>query len=150
MFFLVAVGGIVFKKGLGKTEAPSSLTKTQYYLYTITVGSIIGLYDGMIGPGTGSFLVFAFILLFGNNFLQASGNAKIINVVTNIAALSFFIIRAAVVWKIALPLALANMAGNYIGSHLAIKKGSAFVRVFFILTVSGLIAKLVYDYIIST
>lgn len=138
----------VFKKELGKTEQLKKLSKTQHYFYTITIGSVIGLYDGLIGPGTGSFLVFAFILLFGKNFLQASGHAKIINVVTNIAALCFFIMRGAVIWSVALPLALANMLGNYIGSHLAIKKGSAFVRVFFIITVLGLIAKLVYDYII--
>lgn len=139
----------LFKKELGKVAQQKTLNKKQYYTYSVTIGAVIGLYDGLIGPGTGSFLVFAFILLFGNNFLQASGKAKIINVVTNIAALSFFIARGAVVWSVALPLAGANMLGNYIGARLAIKKGSAFVRVFFIATVLALVAKLIYDYIIA-
>ena len=136
----------VIKKEFGAERKNKKITKTHYYIYALCTGSIIGLYDGLIGPGTGSFLVFSFILLFGFNFLQASANAKIINVVTNIAALFFFIYRGAVVWSVAIPLAAANMLGNYIGTHVAIKKGSAFVRLFFIATVLVLIAKLAYDY----
>ena len=139
----------IIKKELGLHIGNKNISKVKYYIYTICTGSIIGLYDGLIGPGTGSFLVFAFIILFGFNFLQASANAKVINVVTNIAALSFFIYRGAVLWSIALPIALANMLGNYIGTHIAIKKGSSFVLLFFIAVVATLIAKLAYDYFIK-
>ncbi len=139
----------LFKKELGKVSKTRQLSKPVYYIYTISIGAIIGLYDGLIGPGTGSFLVFGFILLFGFNFLQASAHAKLINVVTNIAAISFFLIRGAVVWSVALPIAASNMLGNYIGSHMAIKRGSTFVRVFFIIVVTALIAKLSYDYFLQ-
>ena len=105
------------------------------------------MYEGLIGPGTGSFLVFAFIALFGYDFLHASANAKIINVTANIGALAFFIAKGFVVWSIAIPVALCNMAGNYTGAHVAIKKGSGFIRVFFIIMALALIIKLSYDYL---
>lgn len=139
----------IFKKQLGVVATDKQLTRTQYYLYGISMGLVLGMYDGLIGPGTGSFLVFGFIILFGFDFLHASANAKVINVVTNIAALSFFIARGGVIWRIALPLALANMLGNYLGAHMAIKKGNGFVRGFFIVMVLILIVKLAYDYLIS-
>ena len=109
-------------------------------------GTVIGFYDGMIGPGTGSFLIFLFVAVFGLDFLHASANSKIINLTTNIAALVFFIPSGNVVWQVALPLAVANVAGSMAGSRLAIKKGSAFVRVIFIIIVSALMLKLSWDY----
>lgn len=137
----------IFKKELGLHKIHKSLTDTQHIVFAAATGGILGLYEGLIGPGTGSFLIFAFIVVFGYDFLHASANAKIINVVANIGALSFFIFKGFVVWSIALPVAAANMAGNYAGSHVAIKKGSAFIRVFFILIVTALIIKLGYDYL---
>lgn len=137
----------IFKKELGLHHIDKSLSKKQYYLYAIGTGGVIGFYDGFIGPGTGSFLIFSFVVLFGYNFLNASANAKIINCVTNIAALSFFLVKGNIIWNIAIPVAATNMLGNYIGSHIALKKGSAFIRVFFILVVLALIIKLSYEYL---
>lgn len=137
----------IFKKELGLHKIHKSLTNTQHIVFAAATGGILGLYEGLIGPGTGSFLIFAFIVIFGYDFLHASANAKIINIVANIGALSFFIFKGFVVWGIALPVAAANMLGNYVGSHVAIKKGSAFIRVFFILVVTALIIKLGYDYL---
>lgn len=137
----------IFKKELGLHHVDKLLSKKQYYLYAIGTGGIIGFYDGFIGPGTGSFLIFSFVVLFGYNFLNASANAKIINCVTNIAALSFFLVKGNIIWSIAIPVAATNMLGNYIGSHIALKKGSAFIRVFFILVVLALIIKLSYEYL---
>ena len=110
------------------------------------LSTVIGFYDGMIGPGTGSFLIFLFVVVFGLDFLHASANSKIINMTTNIAALVFFLPSGFVVWKVAIPLAAANVAGSIVGSRLALKKGSAFVRVIFIIVVSALILKLCWDY----
>ncbi len=136
----------VFKKELGLHHVDKSLTKSKYYTYAICTGGIIGFYDGLIGPGTGSFLIFAFVVLFGYNFLHASANAKVINCITNISALSFFIIKGNVQWHIAIPVGAANMLGSYAGSHLALKKGSGFIRIFFIIVVLALIIKLGYDH----
>jgi uncharacterized membrane protein YfcA len=135
----------IFKKELGLHRVEKNLTKAQHLIYALLTGLIIGVYDGVIGPGTGSFLIFAFIMLFGYDFLHASANAKVINCVTNIASLVFFISSGAVIWGKAIPMAIANMAGSYAGSQLALKKGSAFVRIFFIVVVTALIIKLTYD-----
>jgi uncharacterized protein len=137
----------LFKKELGLHHVEKQISDKRYYIYAIAIGLGIGFYDGLIGPGTGSFLIFAFVVLFGNNFLFASANAKVINVVTNISALSFFLFKGNIVWEIALPVAFANMVGSYIGSHVALKKGSAFIRAFFIIIVTALIVKLAYDYL---
>jgi len=138
----------MLKKELGLHHVDKSLSRNRYLFYAIGTGGIIGLYDGLIGPGTGSFLIFAFVVLFGYNFLHASANAKVINVVTNIAALVFFFIKGNIIWEIALPVGAANMLGSYAGSHIALKKGSSFIRLFFILVVLALIAKLGYDYML--
>jgi uncharacterized membrane protein YfcA len=135
----------IFKKELGLHRVEKNLSQTKQYVYALLTGLIIGLYDGVIGPGTGSFLIFTFIVIFGYDFLHASTNAKVINCVTNIASLVFFIASGAVVWAKAVPMAVANMAGSYVGSHIALKKGSAFVRIFFILVVTALIIKLTWD-----
>lgn len=137
----------VAKKNFGLLHETKNLSQRQYYIYAIATGTIIGFYDGLIGPGTGSFLVFAFITFFGFDFLNASANAKIINCITNISALLFFFFKGHIVWAIAIPVGLANMLGNYAGAHMALKKGSAFIRVFFIVVVLGLIIKLSYDYL---
>ncbi len=143
---VIVLAYTVFRKNLGLHHNVKKLTATRYYLYAIGTGGLIGLYDGMIGPGIGSFLIFAFIVLFGYDFLHASANGKIINCVTNFSALIFFFVKGAIVWHIALPVAAANMLGNYMGSHVALKKGSGFIRVFFILIVLALIIKLGWDY----
>jgi uncharacterized membrane protein YfcA len=137
----------IFKRELGLHHSVKELSKGRYYLYAIGTGLLLGFYEGLIGPGTGSFLIFAFVVLFGYNFLHASANAKIINCVANIGALSLFITQGSVMWQVAIPIGIANMVGNYAGSHVAIKKGSSFVRIFFIVVVIALILKLGYDYL---
>ncbi|MBS1772738.1 MAG: TSUP family transporter [Bacteroidetes bacterium] len=137
----------IFKKELGLHRVEKSLSKSQHVWYAILTGAILGMYEGLIGPGTGSFLIFAFIVVFGYDFLHASANAKVINLVASAGALFFFIFKGFVVWNIAIPVAACNMIGGYTGSHIAIKKGSAFIRIFFILVVTALILKLSHDYL---
>lgn len=136
----------IFKRDLGMHTVAKDHASRRALLYALLTGLVIGFYDGLIGPGTGSFLMFAFVVVFGNNFLTASAKAKILNCVTNVSALIFFFIKGHIQWQIALPLGAANMLGNYAGSHMALKKGSGFIRVFFIAIVSALILKLGYDY----
>lgn len=136
------------KKQLGMAEK-EKLTPSRHLAYSLTAGLLIGGYDGLIGPGTGSFLVFVFVSLFGYTFLYAAANAKVINCVTNISALIFFLLKGSIVWSIALPVAGANMLGNYIGTKLALRRGSSFIRIFFIIVVSLLIAKLSWDYFLK-
>jgi hypothetical protein len=106
---------------------------------------IIGLYDGFFGPGTGSFLVFLFVRGFGLDFLHASASAKIVNATTNVAALVLFGLTGELLWLLGLAMAACNVVGAQFGSHLAIRRGSGFVRVVFLLVVGSLIAKTAWD-----
>lgn len=112
--------------------------------YGLLLGGAIGLYDGFFGPGTGSFLMFMFISIYGYDFLHASAAAKIINVSTNIAAIVFFGIAGCVYWKLGLVMAVFNVAGSYAGSKMAIDKGNKFIRVVFLLVLAAIIARLAY------
>ena len=83
----------------------------------VLTGLTIGFYDGAIGPGTGSFFVFALVGLLGYNFLEASAKAKLANWATNLAALVVFVPQGAVIWELALPMAAANIVGGYLGAR---------------------------------
>ena len=109
------------------------------------VGAVIGFYDGVLGPGTGSFLVFAMVGLLGYDFLAASAKAKIVNVATNLGALLFFVPHGSVFWGLGLVLGAANMLGGYLGSRTATARGSRFIRVVFLVVVTALIARVGWD-----
>ncbi len=111
----------------------------------IIVGAALGFYDGFFGPGTGSFLILIFASLFGFEFLVASGSAKVINCATNLASVIYFVIAGKIIYRLAIPMAVCNILGSIVGAHLAILKGSRFVRVVFLIIVAGLIAKLGHD-----
>jgi uncharacterized membrane protein YfcA len=106
------------------------------------VGFGIGFYDGALGPGTGSFFVFALVGLLGYDFLEASAKARLANWATNLAALCVFVPHGEVQWGIGLAMGAANLAGAYLGARTAVARGSRFVRVFFILVVSAFIVVL--------
>ncbi|WP_138733346.1 sulfite exporter TauE/SafE family protein [Modestobacter excelsi] len=109
------------------------------------VGAGIGFYDGVLGPGTGSFLVFALVSLLGYDFLNASAKAKIVNVATNLGALHFFVPYGAVFWGLGLFLGAANMLGGYLGARAATARGSRFIRVVFLVVVTALIGRVGWD-----
>lgn len=113
----------------------------------VLVGAVLGFYDGFFGPGTGSFLILIFAGFFGFEFLVASGSAKVINCATNLASVIYFVATDHVLYGLAFPMAACNIAGSMVGSHLAILKGSRFVRVVFLIIVAGLIAKMGRDMI---
>jgi uncharacterized membrane protein YfcA len=110
-----------------------------------TGAGAIGLYDGFFGPGTGSFLMFLFVRGFGLDFLHASASAKVVNVAANAAAIILFGLTGEILWLLGLAMAACNVSGALLGSHLAIRHGSGFVRIVFIAVVSALIAKTAWD-----
>lgn len=114
-------------------------------LLAVLVGAVLGFYDGFFGPGTGSFLIFAFIRFFGLDFLRASSVAKIVNVATNAAALLYFGAHGQVLWAVAALMAAFNIAGAVFGTHLALRHGSGFVRRVFLAVATALIVKFGYD-----
>jgi uncharacterized membrane protein YfcA len=128
------------KKDLGGTHAPR-LNARQEMLVGAVLGAVLGFYDGFFGPGTGSFLVFAFVRVFGFDFLRASAASKLINVACNVGALTLFIPTGHVMWLIGLSMAVCNIAGSQLGSAIALKKGATFVRFTFLLVVFALILR---------
>lgn len=141
---LLVLAYTLWNKDFGKLHAPR-LSAPQQIVIGFLTGAVIGFYDGFLGPGTGSFLVLAFVGLFGFSFLHASASAKAVNVVTNFAALVYFVSHGSVLYKLALPMAVCNVAGSYLGSHLAIRHGAGFVRAMFIVVVGLLVARLGHD-----
>jgi uncharacterized membrane protein YfcA len=133
-----------FKKELGLHHAPK-LNVLKTAVYSALTGAVLGFYDGFFGPGTGSFLIVIFIGLFGFNFLIASASAKLVNCATNISALSYFVLTGQINYPLAISVAVFNMAGSFIGAKMAIQKGSAFVRIFFLCIVTGMILKFAWD-----
>ncbi len=117
----------------------------KHHIMAGAAGLGIGFYDGMIGPGTGTFLVITLVALLGYDFLQASAKAKIVNLATNAGALMLFIPHGAVLWLLGGILAVANVAGSYLGSRMAISRGTTFIRVVFLVVVIALIGKLGVD-----
>ena len=105
----------------------------------------IGFYDGFFGPGAGSFLIFLFIRVFGFDFLYASAAAKIVNVATNLASIGFFIPHGYYLPLAAVIMAVANLAGSFIGTRMALRRGSGFVRRLFLGVVCVLIVKFAWD-----
>lgn len=108
-------------------------------------GLVIGFYDGLIGPGTGSFLILVFIAVLGFDFVGASAHAKIVNMATNLAALIYFTSTGHVLFQYAIPMAVFNVAGSFLGAKLALLKGNRFVRIFFLVIVFGTILRFAYD-----
>ena len=106
---------------------------------------VIGFYDGLIGPGAGSFLVLTLVAILGFAFLAASAIAKVVNVATNLGAIIIFGANGEIIWKIGLTLAFANVAGGLIGAHLALKGGSNLVRKVFMGVTLALIIKVAID-----
>ncbi|MGO4385256.1 sulfite exporter TauE/SafE family protein [Specibacter sp. RAF43] len=118
---------------------------SRHYLLAGAIGAVIGFYDGLIGPGTGSFLVIALVSLMGYAFLEASAKAKIVNLATNAGAIMIFLPHGSILWGVGLVLGAANMAGGYLGARTAVKQGSKFIRVVFLIVVAVLIVKLGVD-----
>ena len=132
--------------GLAKTK---SLTHNKQLFYGLLVGSGFGFYDGFFGPGAGSFLVLGFVVIFGFEFIEASAYSKFINCMTNIAALLVFIPQGNFIIHLAIIMALGNIFGNFFGARLALQKGNKFVRLFFLIVVTGLIIRFGYDIFIK-
>jgi uncharacterized membrane protein YfcA len=107
--------------------------------------ALIGAYDGFFGPGTGTFLIVAFVALLGDGLSHASASAKVVNFASNLSALVLFAVKGTVVWRIALPMAVAQLAGGWLGAHLAVRRGDALVRRVVVMMALALAAKVAWD-----
>ncbi len=144
---LIIVGIYTWRKpDLGLSERLRYTPATRLWIVA-GCGALIGFYDGLFGPGAGTFLVFLLVIVVGYEFLKASATAKLVNIATNFGAIVTFQLTGHIWWRLGLALAFANVAGALIGSRLAIRGGSPMVRKVFLFVVAALIAKLSYDWI---
>ena len=147
LFMLIVIAIYTFtKKQFGQVHEQQEVTRKVLILAGVG-GLLIGFYDGIFGPGTGSFFIFYFIRYLKVDFLHASALSKIGNFMTNFAALSFFIPTGHVLFQLGLMMAVANVAGSLIGVKMALKYGSGFIRILFLILVSILICRLGYQMI---
>jgi uncharacterized membrane protein YfcA len=139
---LVLVGAwVLLRPSLGEvTEL--RFAGHHHTIAAVAVGVAVGFYDGALGPGTGSFFVIGLVGLLGYNFLEASAKARIANVATNLAALVVFVPQGAVIWHVGLVMAACNLVGGWLGARVAVSRGTRFVRIFFIVVVSGFIVRI--------
>lgn len=142
LVMLVVVGAYtVLRPALGQVTT-LRFSGVRHTTTAMLVGFLIGVYDGALGPGTGSFLVFALVGLLGYAFLEASAKAKIANFATNLGALVVFVPGGHVMWEVGLVMAAANIVGGYVGARTAVAQGSTFVRVVFVVVVGAFVVRI--------
>ncbi|WP_374165451.1 sulfite exporter TauE/SafE family protein [Arcticibacter sp. MXS-1] len=145
LLLLLATGIYTYTKksfGLHQEKNHSFLRQV---LTGLLFGFVIGFYDGLIGPGTGTFLILAFISLLGFDFLHSSAYAKYVNVATNLAAILYFAGTNHILYQYAIPMAVFNLAGSFLGTRLALLRGNKFIRVFFLIVVFGTMLRFAWD-----
>ena len=140
----------VWHREAGRVHAPRHPPGREAALGTAIAGTL-GVYDGFFGPGTGSVLIHLLVRVLGFDFLNAVACTKILNAATNLGALATFLWTGNVWWPLAVPMAVANVAGSWLGSRLALRHGTGFVRAVFMAVVAALVLKTAYDaYLVPT
>lgn len=134
---------LLLKKDIGEKEKQLSTARSA--ALAVLIGLIIGAYDGFFGPGTGTFLIMAFTSVLGLSLLKACGNAKVVNLASNIAALATFLFNGNVYFLLAVPCAACGILGNYLGAGMAMKRGAKVVRPMMLFVIVLLLVKIVWD-----
>jgi len=134
-----------FRPKFGIQDESKPITRSDLWK-GLTLGFAIGFYDGFIGPGTGSFLLFLFVRFFHFDFLKATACAKVVNFSTNLAALAFLVPTMNVLYHFAIPMGVAGIAGAFVGARLAIKGGNHWIRRLFLILAVSLLAKLLWQW----
>ena len=145
LVLIIAIAAYTYrKKDLGQRDdfriPPEKIPR-----WAAGIGAVLGFYNGFIGPGTGSLLVFGFVSLVGYSFLTASAISKIINVVSDVSSLVFFLLHKHVLFHLALPMMACNVAGSYLGSQMAVLRGNGFIRKVFMVVVAGIVLRFAWD-----
>lgn len=139
---LVIVGAVTLLKPSMGAETALRFEGRLHRGGAVLIGLVVGAYDGLLGPGTGTFFVFGLVLLLGYNFIDASAKARLANLATNVAALVIFIPQGAVMWRIGVLMGAANLVGGYLGARTAVARGSLFVRVALVVVVTAFIIRI--------
>jgi uncharacterized membrane protein YfcA len=141
---------LLLNRKFGSEKSIKQISNKKTYLVSITIGIIVGSYDGFFGPGTGTFLVLAFTSFLGLNLITASGNAKIVNLASNFAALIAYILNGKVLFMVGIPAAVCATLGNYLGAHFAIKNGTKIIKPIIVLVIAMLFGKVIYSLLFTS
>jgi len=134
----------LFSKNIGLRDNLKPVTSYRLFV-GILIAFALGFYDGFFGPGTGSFLIFGLINIFGFNFVRASGNAKVLNFISNLSALVMFGLRGQIYYLIGLPVAVCMVAGAHVGTRLALRNGAKFIKPIFVAMSLAVAVKLLFQ-----
>ena len=141
----VAAVLILWRRDLPDENRDDGTIDLKKTLLALGIGLGIGLYDGIVGPGTGTFAIIAFTTLMGFDLRTANGNGKVLNLASNYASLFTYLMNGLVVFHIGIPCAISNILGNLLGSHFALKKGARFIRPMMLVVLVLLLGKLISD-----
>ena len=142
MFIILPIAAaiILWQRNLPDENRDDGTLNGKKALLALAIGLGIGLYDGIMGPGTG-----AFTTLMGFDLKTANGNGKVLNLASNYASLFTYLMSGLVVFPIGIPCAVSNIVGNLLGSHFALKKGAKFIRPMMLVVLVLLLGKLISD-----
>ncbi len=129
----------------GGIQRETRLSTAAQRVVCVLIGLVVGFYDGLVGPGTGTFLILLFTLCLGMDPVRASGTAKLVNLASNVAALATYAAAGQVMYALALPAAACAIGGNLLGANLTIRKGSGFIQKMLLIVLALLLAKMVWD-----
>lgn len=147
MMVAIPVVAVVMLLRRGNMDQPNPARTVKTWVCFV-IGLVVGTYDGFFGPGTGTFLMLAFSMFCGMDLVRANGTTKLVNLSSNVAAMAAFLTGGNVLVALALPAALCSMAGNYIGSVLAVKKGARIIRPIFFVVLVLLMVTVVYEFVV--
>ncbi len=136
---------ILLKPSMGRIDGSREVRTGAKYGTAALAALVIGFYDGFFGPGTGTFLIFFYTSALKFDFVRANANTKVVNLASNLAAVTTFLLRGKVLLLIAFPAALCGIAGNWVGARLVLKNGNRVVRPVFVIVLAGLLVKIVVD-----
>lgn len=147
MFIILPIAAVIilWRRNLPDENRDDGTLNLKKALLALAIGLGIGLYDGMVGPGTGTFAIIAFTSLMGFDLRTANGNAKVLNLASNYASLFTYLSGGLVVFPVGIPCAISNIVGNIIGSHFALRKGAKFIRPMMLVVLVLLLGKLITD-----
>ena len=147
MFIILPVAAvlILWRRDLPDENRDDGTLNAKKAVLALAIGLGIGLYDGIFGPGTGTFAIIAFTTLMGFDLRTANGNGKVLNLASNYASLVTYLSSGLVVFSIGIPCAVSGIVGNLLGSHFALKNGAKFIRPMMLVVLVLLLGKIVSD-----
>lgn len=136
---------LLFKRDFGATSRVDTLSPRALLVLSGAIGLVLGAYDGFFGPGAGTFMILSFTAVCGFDLVTASGNAKVVNLCSNLAAFVTFASAGKILWIVGLPAALFSIAGHYVGSSLALTRGAKVIRPMFFVVLLLLLGRILSD-----